>query len=50
MDNETFMKTIMNRFNCDKKMAETIYKASEKSGELDKIKFMSGYDERSNKE
>lgn len=49
--NETdFLKTIMNRFNCDKKMAETIYRASEKSGELERIKFISGYDERSNKE
>lgn len=50
MDEEKFLKSIMNRFQCNKKMAETIYKASEKSGELERIKFISGYDERSNKE
>lgn len=49
MDEEMFLKSIMNHFQCNKKMAETIYKASEKTGELDKIKFLTGH-EGSNKE
>lgn len=49
MDEEKFLKSIMNHFQCNKKMAETIYKASEKSGELEKIIFLTGA-ERSNKE
>lgn len=48
--NETdFIKTIMNSFNCDKKMAETIYRTSEKSGELNGLKFLTGH-ERNEKE
>lgn len=42
MNEADFLKTIMNSFNCDKKMAEIIYKSSEKSGELNKIKYMVG--------
>lgn len=49
MDKKEFLKSIMNHFQCNKKMAETIYKASEKNGKLDKIKFLTGH-EGSNKE
>lgn len=48
MNEADFLKTIMNSFNCDKKMAETIYRSSEKTGELDKIRFLTG-EEGSNK-
>lgn len=40
-----FLKHIMNYFQCDRKMAETIKKASEKNGEIEKIKYMCNYRE-----
>lgn len=49
MDEDKFLKSIMNYFQCNKKIAETIYKASEKNGELNRIKFITGH-ERSTEE
>lgn len=37
---EKFLRSIMNYFACDKRMAETIIKSSQKKGEIEQIKAM----------